>query len=256
MAALALVGSALSGCRGDGDLPGIRKEEPSLALSFYLSHNGQQVALNESFIDAEGNNVKVVTFKFYMAEINLVSSEQAQPISEIELFDQKPYDAGILTPQWRTEYVFNAAEGVYDGIAFGIGVPGGLNAIDPATYNNEHPLSTYSNMYWSWASMYRFVILEAKVDTTGGENFTHDVIFHTGLDSLYRSGLSREINLEFTIGEKQHLALSVDWDDLFYTHDRIDIKKESVTHSTDHIEEFILAERFTDNFVQAIKVVP
>lgn len=255
-AGLALAVLGISGCGGDGVLPEIKVAEPQLELSLHLSHDGQNIALNQSFIDEEGNNVKVVAFKCYMANIRLKGADSETLVSSMELFDAKPFDASISTPQWLDQYSFDMPEGVFERIEFGIGVPADLNQIDPSTYSNEDPLSTYSNMYWSWASMYRFIILEAKADTNGGENFDHDVIFHTGLDALYRSGIVREVDLSFTTGEKQSSALSVDWDDLFYHFDRIDLKKESSTHTTDNPTEFELAERFTDNFVQAISVQP
>ena len=102
--------------------------------------------------------------------------------------------------------------------------------------------------------MYRFIILEAKVDTNGGDNFDHDVIFHTGLDDLYRSNIARVYTDEFTVGENQKLDMIVNWNDLFYRYDYINIKQESVTHSTDNQTEFELAERFTDNFVKSITI--
>ena len=250
------LGLTFSGCGGDGDLPEIKVAEPSLSLSFQLSHEGQDVALNESFIDEEGNNVKLVAFKFYMADIKLNAVDSEELISSMELFDAKPFDASISTPQWRDVYEFDVPEGVFNRLEFGIGVPADLNGVDPSTYSNNDPLSTYSNMYWSWASMYRFIILEAKIDTTGGENFDHDVIFHTGLDDLYRSGVERDIDLSFSIGEEQSLSLTVDWDNLFYHYDYINLKGESSTHTTDSQTEFELAERFTDNFVKAIRVKP
>ena len=255
-AALAIAGFSFSGCGGDGELPEIKVAEPQLALSFRLSLDGQDLALNQTFIDEEGNNVKLVAFKFYMADITLKGMDGQELVSSMELFDAKPFDATISTPQWLDEYDFDMPEGVFKSIEFGVGVPADLNSVDPSTYSNEDPLSTYSNMYWSWASMYRFIILEAKMDTTGGDNFDHDVIFHTGLDALYRSGITRDVDLSFAIGEQESLALTADWNDLFYHFDYINLKAESSTHSTDNPTEFELAERFTDNFIQAIRVKP
>ena len=247
-------GFSLSGCNDGDALPEIKKAEPSLTLSFHLAHNNDALDLNEAFIDEQGNNVKIVAFKFYMANITLKSNSSEVLLSDMELFDQRPFDASISTPQWRAEYSYDVEEAVYDSLVFGVGVTPALNQIDPTVYSNNDPLSTYSNMYWSWASMYRFIILEAKVDTNGGDNFDHDVIFHTGLDDLYRSNIARLYTVEFTVGENKKLDMIVNWNDLFYRYDYINIKQESVTHGTDNQTEFDLAERFTDNFVKSITI--
>ena len=110
-------------------------------------------------------------------------------------------------------------------------------------------------MHWTWATMYRFIILEAKADTTGGENLIYNVLFHTGLDSLYRSNLNFEFDLEINDFERDTLHIDIDWNQLFYLgDDAIDLKKESVTHTTDTPEDFDLAQRFTNNFIDAISL--
>ncbi|MEQ9186458.1 MAG: hypothetical protein RLP15_01910 [Cryomorphaceae bacterium] len=246
----------LSACKGSPPEPEPIEEEPLFTLKTELVNQGEVVEIDDVFTDVSGNKVKLVALKFYLADIELIDDDgKKKPISSIELFDHKPVDESISTPQWSDEYSYTIPQGNYASISFGLGVPEDLNGIDPATYDNDEALSIYSNMYWSWASMYRFVILEAKMDTSGNGVFDHDVIFHTGLDELYRPEIERTSMFSATLNSESELTLRLDWNKLFYSgEEEIDILTENATHTTDNPEDLDLAVRFTTNFTQALSV--
>jgi len=243
-------------CKEDPPAPQPVEKDPIVSIRSELVSQGSVYSIDDEFTDAEGNRVKLVALKFYLADITFIDDNGGRAaVSEIELFDHKPIDAAITTPQWPNVYSYTLPKGTYSAIEFGLGVPGDLNGIDPATYDNDEALSIYSNMYWSWASMYRFVILEAKMDTTGGDNFDHDVIFHMGLDQLYRPNIERKVLFSAEMDSESEVVLQLDWEMVFYQGDEaIDIRSENITHTADNAEDLDLAARFTNNLVQAISV--
>lgn len=243
-------------CKETPPEPEPEPEKATVTIRTELVQNGVSKELDEVFTDGEGNAARLVALKFYLADLTLVDDGgNSIELSEIELFDHKPIDSEINTPQWEHSYTYDVEEGVYEELRFGLGVPGDLNGIDPATYSNDEALSIYSNMYWSWASMYRFIIMEAQMDTTGGNALDHDLIFHTGTDDLYRGGIVRSVMIEAVEGEDSEIVLEIDWDKLFYDGpESIDINSEHTTHTTDTPEDRDLAIRFTENFVDAITV--
>lgn len=246
----------LNGCKGSSPEPEPMEEDPLITIKTELVSQGEVVEIDDVFTDASGNTVKLVALKFYLADIELIDDDgKKHRLAAIELFDHKPVDESISTPQWPNGYSYTIPQGDYASISFGLGVPEDLNSLDPATYDNDEALSIYSNMYWSWASMYRFVILEAKMDTSGSGVFDHDVIFHTGLDELYRPDIERTAMFSADLNAESELRLQLDWNKLFYSgEEEIDIRTENTTHTTDNPEDLDLATRFTNNFMKALSV--
>jgi len=243
----------ISSCKEDPPKPE-PQDPPVLRISTALMNDGQEIELNDEFLDGAGNRVKLVALKFYLANMEMIDDGgNAYALSEIELFDHKPFDDALSTPQWVNEYELEVKDATYQKIKFDLGVPPALNDDDPATFDNNDPLSVYSNMYWSWASMYRFIILEARMDSTGGTNFDHDLIFHTGLEDLYRTGIELPAMFSIDSSEVKELKINIEWDKLFYDGaEPIVVRQENITHTTAGPEAFNLAERFTENFIVSL----
>jgi hypothetical protein len=247
---------SFSGCKEDVPEFELEPIEPTLVLDFHLMQDGKEVSLDHPFLDQGELNVNVVAFRFFISNLQLTNqSGETKLISEAEFVDFEPIDETRNNIQWGKAPLFYVEPDTYTKLSFGIGLPAELNSGDPTTYENENPLSTYSFMHWTWATMYRFIILEAKADTTTGTDFDYNILFHTGLDELYREGNEFEFNLELKDFERDTLHFDIDWNTLFYTgNDSIEVKKESVSHTTDTPEEFDLAVRFTNNFIQALSL--
>ncbi|MEX2595578.1 MAG: MbnP family protein, partial [Salibacteraceae bacterium] len=237
----------LMSCGGDEPDPKDEPKPAKLTIEAVVSDGVADHMINEVFKDQEGINVKILILKFYLANISITTNDGfVLHLSEMELLDFKPFDENINTPQWRNEKTYEIPVGGYSSISFGVGVPAELNDEDPATFPNQDPLSVYSNMYWNWASMYRFIILEAEMDTIGDGDFDHDLIFHTGLDDLYRKDVQFDIDLNAKADKAYTLTLKIDWNTLFYNESNpIAIKKEHITHTTETDDDFDLAKRFT-----------
>lgn len=247
---------SLQSCKDEVPAFELEPIEPTLVLDFHLIHDGKEVLLDQPFIDQGDMNVNLVAFRFFISNIQLTNQAgETKLISEAEFVDFEPIDETRNNIQWGKTPLFYVAPDTYTKLSFGIGLPPALNSGDPTTYSNEDPLSTYTFMHWTWATMYRFIILEAKADTNAGTDFDYNILFHTGLDELYRDGNEFEFELQLDDFERDTMHFDVDWNTLFYSgNDTIEIKKESVSHTTDTQEEYDLALRFTNNFIQALSL--
>jgi hypothetical protein len=257
MLSISLLGIvALSGC---GDATPINPPQPpevaEVTLSFELFNGTDPVAFQEAFTDEGGFQHQVLTLKFYLSNVELIKSDGGSVVlDDVILFDYEPEDETVNNPEWTRTSSATIPPGEYSGIRFGLGIPATLNDEDPTTFANDDPLSTFSNMYWNWASKYRFIILETATDTGSG-NFDHDILIHTGLDELYRESPVYPINMVLESGDRSTLHLELDWNAIWYnSEDVIPIKTEHITHTTDTPEDFDLAKRFTDNFMAGLNI--
>lgn len=123
--------------------------------------------------------ILVQQVKFYLSRLTVVGPRGADEISAVELLD--------ITngPRVRT-YVLDT--GAVDSLRFGLGLPPELNTTDITTVDPMAPLGNNSGMYWTWATMYRFLIFDGRFDTDAGGVGTPPFPFsiHTGRDTCFR----------------------------------------------------------------------
>lgn len=154
------------------------------------------------YLNAAQQRVLVQLVKFYLARLELVAGGEGRELFDVDLFN--------ITngPETRT---LDAAAGEYQGLRFGLGLPPDLNHTDPTTVPVEDPLGNNSGMYWTWATMYRFMLFEGRFDNdpqaTGLLPFQFSL--HTGLDTLYRT-CDLPIDLEVLPNDTVDLLLEVD----------------------------------------------
>jgi len=126
-----------------------------------------------------------------------------------------------------------------------------MNASDPADFSSSHPLSIAQNTYWTWASKYKFFMLEGRVDTLGTQN--PDVIFsyHSGFDSLYRE-ITIPIEDLFVTSDGDSLILEFDLGTAINGDSGvIDFVDESFSHSE---SDFEIVERISNNLVNSFSI--
>lgn len=132
--------------------------------------------------------INVELFKLYIADVFLIKEDNSLlAVKDIELLD--------LEKTGKTQHgpglYFQAALplGKYKGIKFGIGVPPSKNQSNPANYAREHPLSIFQGTHWDWNTGYRFVMLEAKLDTSQAQNRVpiFPIAYHLGTNDLFQT---------------------------------------------------------------------
>ena len=107
--------------------------------------------------------------------------------------------------------ILTAPAGSYQAVQMGLGLPPAINHTDIATIPPNAPTGNNSGMYWSWATMYRFMLFEGHFDSdpnaTGEPPFNFSL--HTGLDTCYRT---REIPFDLNVAadDTARLTITVD----------------------------------------------
>lgn len=231
--------------------------DPKVVVSFNLVNNGEPIEVFEQFTDEEGYTCSVDELSFYVSDVNLVNAAGERTLlSEVELISFVEESAGNESA-FKRSYSYIVPEDTYETIEFAVGLPPALNASDPTTFPNDHPLGTYSNgMFWDWASMYVFLRIGVDLVSDETQTYDFDMQIHTGTDSLYMGKRPLAMSLELPAFAKDSIQLDIEWNDLFHvdgaTH--MDLSEKIYTHGTATPEDVEMAIRFMTNFRQAISV--
>jgi len=111
---------------------------------------------------------------------------------------------------------------------FCVGVDSLNNAMDPTSFDVDHPLSSANDMYWSWATKYRFLRIDGRSNASGTLG-TDDILlaWHTGKDELYRC-VDLTSQLAGSIKGGDHLILEFELDQFIQN---MSLETESMTHT-------------------------
>lgn len=204
---------------------------------------GMPLTLNQTATDTWGRDFRLELLKYYLSDITLYPNV-GDPLllKDVLLFN--------FDNQQGREFIIPTSTGTYGGISFGIGLNPQQNAADPATYPPSHPLSVMQNTYWTWATKYRFIMIDGKGDSNGDGTF--DVLFsyHAGDDLLYETVYFPLTNVSLTHNTLPIIEIKIDIDTFFDgPNDSIDFVTETATHSTNP-----LAFKVAANFKEAISI--
>ncbi len=237
----------LVGCKPDP----VEPEPPTasttgtLRLVIVPRWDGGPFALNTVYTNVSNYRVKVEALKFYLGDVRLHTATDTTLLKDIALFNMAN---GTATVNWIAE------PGTWTGFHAGLGVPLVLNEADPITYGTGHPLNLSNGMYWTWASMYRFLLFDGRYDTDPNGTATPAVPFsmHTGLNPVYREfNLDLGSGLAITAGNTTTLTLELAVDRFFYSDmDTLDLVLENSTHG----DNMPLALELTENAVRSFTI--
>ena len=128
-------------------------------------------------------------------------------------------------------------------LSLGLGVDSIQNSMDPTTFPTSHPLSSANAMYWSWASKYRFVKVDGRVNPTGIIGVDDDfLVWHTGTNGLYRTA-----TFEQEIRPGDHVILKIDLNVLLAS---LSLKDDLFTHAG--VDTYAIAEKVTERLISAM----
>lgn len=239
---------------------GCKKEQPdpdptpvsnptNLKLELSAWFENEELAAGSEYLNISGYRINVTELKLYLSHIYLLRENgDTVDVSDIEFFDLTPGAEAITFSDFPT--------GSYTQIGFGIGVPAEMNSpanpdFNIAIYDSNHPLGVNNNMYWGWATGYRFVIFDGKYDTDAESDdpLISGYSFHTGMDESYRQVNLQAIDMEVVEGQTTTLYLDFSVDRFFYSDtDEIDIAVDNQTHGTNQE----LSDRLSNNIQQAV----
>jgi hypothetical protein len=134
--------------------------------------------LNQAVESELGYYFNITRLQYYVSEIVLThDGGQVTPITDLYI---------LVNPATDAEFPLgNLAVTHIEKIQFSVGVDQAHNHLDPASYDETHPLAPQNpSMHWGWASGYRFIALEglAGADANSMNNIYQ---IHTVDDANY-----------------------------------------------------------------------
>ena len=245
MAAMVFYGSS---CKDDPK-PEQPENKGTLELTFEF-YNGENPMLWDDVVSIDDVNAfKIEFLKFYLSNLSATrTSGEVDKLAEVLL-------ANAAEPLDGMAFSFKLSPGSYDKIKIGFGLDSLLNASDPVQFLPEEPLSAAQAMYWSWATKYRFVRMDAKANENGPLGSSNDILvaYHPGADEFYGE---REFINPFTIakGETTTMRIKIDLAAVFNGPGGIiNIPTEPQTHTEP--SDYHISVKFIENWIAAFSVL-
>ena len=228
---------------------GCVKEDPAwpptvpVELKLVPKWNGMNFNKNTVYLSAANERVLVQLVRFYLSDIQLTGADGSTVLSRAELFD---VTNGATTRSLRMPV------GTYANLHFGLGLPPDLNHADITDIDPFSPLGNNSGMYWTWNTMYRFLLFDGRFDTDAGSTGTLPFQFsiHTGRDACYRER-TVQMNVSVVQADTVRITLNVDIAH-FFTDGSSVLAFSQASQSHGEAEALALAIKLSDLAVQAI----
>lgn len=204
LACIALLGGCM---KHDPDVPADTGPKGTVHLTVKPMWGANAFDAANVYENISDHRVQVQLLKIYLGDLRFATASGTLALKDVDL---------VNLTNGPVERYYATDPDVYYALNFGVGVPYDLNHTDPALYPNEHPLSASNGMFWTWASLYRFLIFEGRYDTLPGTGpLPYQFSIHTGLDTCYR-----EVELEQTMlvpdNDTLDLVLRVRLDKFFF----------------------------------------
>lgn len=233
----------LSSCEKDSteDNGGV-EDTRSLRIEIDTKIAGEDFKINEVYKDYKDRDFRVELLKFYMNNMIVVDDAGNEVLlKDVALYNASESDVLSIT-------VDDVPAGTYTKFKTGLGLNSEVNALNPADYESSHPLSLDNQMYWGWASKYKFVVVEGRVDAGTG-SLESIFAYHSGTDELFRNMEVDLVDFEVKETGTSVLQLNVNIDEMFQgSGGTLDFVDENSSHTTSNIEYVI---KLTDNMINA-----
>ncbi|MGK0426939.1 MAG: hypothetical protein ACJAUR_001042 [Ulvibacter sp.] len=208
------------------------------------ANGAQKVMIGDTIIIGDYDfNLK--KFKLYLSNISLIRADGSSIIIEDILLA----DVGdAATGQFSVSIDPDEFTGVY----LGYGLDSMQNNSIPESFERDHPLSSFNQMYWTMLK-YRFAILEGRSNYIDSMGTASDKLnaYHPGTDIIYRTK-TYPLNLKVTSESANTIILSLALDNLFMGNDTIDLLLEPQSHS--EAVDFDIAIKFMDNLSDCAEI--
>lgn len=231
-----------------------KKQEPvnndriTVHLKTQLFNDGDQISVGDTVLFNDGTIFNLKLFKLYLTNVKLINADkEAVLLEDVVLLDVGDDSTGFFEAK--------IAAGNYSAMTLGFGVDSIQNNADPTSFADEHPLSSYNQMYWTMLK-YRFAILEGRSNANGAFDMQNDVLnaYHPGTDPLYQTKRFDFDNQIFDSGAL--ILLNFDLPTVFYNSPAINLESEATTHS--EASDIHIAQKFMTNLAESasVEVVP
>lgn len=163
--------------------------------------------------------------RLYLSDLRLVNADGEHGLAQVRLLDlgagPKQFELGAPAGDWL-------------GMRAGIGLPHDLNYSNTDLYDQDHPLSVNTGMYWTWATGYKFVLFDGRYDPDplGTGPMLAPFSVHTGMDTCFTTvDLFTAVPFSTSLGSTTSLTLRVDVSGFLLSGpDTIDVTTENLSH--------------------------
>jgi len=214
-------------------------------LSFSTNINQDKLVLNDVlYDDYSGRKFRVELLKFYFSNCIL----EKQDGTLVPIIDVALVDYASISP---LSIDIDVETGNYINLHFAVGLDSLMNASDPTDFESLHPLSIANNTYWSWASKYKFFMLEGRVDSQSDGITDATYSYHSGFNSFYRE-ITIPLN-DFNItSDGKAVLLELNLESVLYGDAGIiDFVNEPNAHS---LNDYEILEIISDNLLKAFNI--
>lgn len=206
---------------------GTKKE--NISLEIQLNYDNIPHLVGDEIFKGD-TAVQFDLFQLYLSNLTL-GNTVAEEVLFINAIDSSSLNYTISLPRKVST------------LSLGLGVDSVQNSMDPTTFPTSHPLSSANAMYWSWASKYRFLKVDGKVNSGGTIGVDDDfLVWHTGTNGLYRTAI-----FEQEIRPGDHMILKIDLNQLL---SGLSLKEDLFTHAG--VDTYSIAEKVTDTLLAAM----
>ncbi len=234
LAAVVLTSSVFVACKKNDDDATTPTNTNKLRMHFHTSLGDNEIQLGVEGQDNTGRKYVIDRLQFYISDFTLVGHD-----------DNVEYNNHILFDANQPSYVVgDIAVGHFNSFNFNAGVNPAVNHDDPSTYKTGNPLANQSpSMHWGWASGYKFIVLEGKVDADGNGVADKDFVIHVGTDDLLRN-VSISNHFDTQANADYTLHMNIDVAELFTN---VDLSGTLIAHMPN-----TLTETVADNMQNAV----
>jgi len=249
-----LLSLGLSSCEEESPVGGNETTPLQAAAALQVEHRlvaptGNVISPGDTVRLTNGIDFAVSKYRFYLSNLKLTHQDG-------RTFTFRDVYLGDIADSSVQRFLDSVPLGTFRQMSLGLGLDPVTNNALPESFQADHPLSTFNQMYWTMLK-YRFAILEGRANNRGNLGSSTDALiaYHPGTDPLYRE-YSQAINWKLDdTNQRLLIQIETDLDALIQgsqSANAIDLLNEPQSHSD--AATLSIAEKYMDNWLTALSL--
>ncbi len=154
-------------------------------ITLKLNHewNGTPFSYDQKYYDNSGRTLQITRVQYYLSGFEIQDNGQSIPLK----------DHYVLASANISNYNLNSLTiDKLQGLKFDVGVDVEKNHLNPAIYDESHPLALKNpSMHWGWAAGYRFLVIEGSIDDDKDGLLDKKFEFHVTANDEYLTPVNK-----------------------------------------------------------------
>lgn len=204
-------------------------------VTFKVEYDGEPLVMSlENYVYPGGIDMRISRFSVYLSNFKLENTSS----EGVHFLNFADINTSTSNAEKGTTVALSGDEnGSYSNISFDIGISQELNAMIPADFPEDSPLSK-SGEYWPGWNSFIFAKTEGKLDTDNDGMYETNMSLHLGSDDARRT---ISLNGTFKTGEANNSEIVIDLKNLFVgENDAIyDVIATPAIHQLNQVDQLI-----------------